>query len=67
MADFRELSDVIDFIESNGWRWDVGMIAGDTYEARVWRWPEVIGRARFDKRIPVFNMLIDALIDAEAI
>lgn len=67
MAGFKKLEDVIDVIESKGWRWDVGAIGGGLYEARIWRWPEVIGRVRYSERVPVFNMLIDALRDAEEI
>jgi hypothetical protein len=40
------------------------MISHIEYEARVWKWPNVAGRARYTERVPLLTMLNDAYEDA---
>ncbi len=64
MASYKDVDDLVRKVENKGLRWDVGMIGPETYEARIWRWPHVIGRARRHEIADIFNLLLDALIDA---
>ena len=59
----KSLEDLIDYIESEGWGWDVGVLSGYGYEARIWDWPNVIGRFRSDKRLTVRQMIENAIED----
>lgn len=51
-------------IELIGLQWDVGN-TGINIEARIWNWPDVIGRYRPNKTEDLHMMLKKACIDAE--
>ena len=59
-----EIDSLVAKIETKGFRWDVGMIGPNMYEARIWDWPEVIGRVRAHRRCGIYQMLLDAWKDA---
>jgi hypothetical protein len=54
---------LITHLEREGFNWDVGHTGG-LIEARVWDWPNVIGRYRPNQVEPVYGMLFQACIAA---
>lgn len=59
----RSADDLVAKLESEGLGWDVGR-AGPLIEARVWRWPYVIGRYRPKEMKSLYEMLSCAMRDA---
>jgi len=57
------MEELINEIESQGFQWDVGF-TGALREARVWKWPYVVGRYSPNEREPAFDMLEKAAIKA---
>ena len=60
---YEDVDDLIRQIESKGFQWDVGH-TGCNLEARIWDWPNVIGRYRPKSLETLKDMLIGACIDA---
>lgn len=57
------MNNLTKYLESKGYQWDVGY-TGINREARVWKWPEVIGRYRADEHESPTEMLVKACKDA---
>lgn len=60
---FNDVDDLIRQIESKGLQWDVGH-TGFNLEARLWDWPDVIGRYRPKYLTSLESMLVGACLDA---
>ena len=54
---------IIFVLEGAGLQWDIGHTGGNL-EARVWDWPNVIGRYRPTELIPIGDMLWKACENA---
>ncbi len=65
--EYHDIEGLITHIESLGYSWDVGMVGTGMYEARIWDWPNVIGRYRTTERKSAVDMLIEAMKDANAL
>ena len=46
-------------LEKEGLDWDVGF-TGRHREARVWEWPNVVGRSQSEEYVPASKMLVKA-------
>ena len=51
-------------VERNGLGWDIGN-TGALRECRIWRWPNVVGRYRFEAGESLFDVMRYALADHE--
>jgi hypothetical protein len=58
------VDDIIADLESRGLGWSLDH-TGTLIEARVWRWPRIIGRYRPDKVEPLAKMLAAACFDVD--
>jgi hypothetical protein len=59
----RTIDELVSTLEGAGLGWDIGN-TGRLIEARVWRWPHVIGRYRPNSMEPVADMLAKAMESA---
>ena len=57
------MEEIVQWLESKGYGWSFEH-TGYLYEARIWDWPNVIGRYRPDDFIGLEDMAIKALEDA---
>ena len=59
-----EIDLLIQELEAHGLSWDIGHLP-HIVEARVWKWPHVIGRYRVDKIEPAATMLAKAMMEID--
>jgi hypothetical protein len=57
------VDEIIDVLERNKLGWSLDH-TGHLIEARIWRWPVVIGRHRPNRVVPLAQMLIKAIEDS---
>lgn len=58
-----DLDALTECIQARGWVWDVGVLRGG-YEARIWDWPHLLGRARSDTKVAMYDLLMEAMQEA---